>query len=125
MHIKRQCELTEFLAGDHTYITELLHPKNDNIKLPYSLAHARLGIGASSLPHRLRQSETYYIVQGEGLMFIDGKSETLKEKELVFIPEGAEQYIQNTGNVELCFLCIVAPAWSEEGEEVSSVNSSL
>ena len=34
----------------------------------------------------------------------------------VYIPPQALQYIENTGNTDLKFLCIVDPAWREEDE---------
>jgi len=36
----------------------------------------------------------------------------------VYIPPDAKQYIQNTGESDLIFLCIVDPAWQAEDEEV-------
>ena len=36
----------------------------------------------------------------------------------ICIPPNAVQYIENTGNSDLKFLCIVDPAWRQEDEEV-------
>ncbi len=111
-------QIEAFLAGDKTMIKEVLHPKNDQLDLPYSLAHASVGVGQSSLPHLLKGSEVYYILQGKGRVVIDEESRLLEVGDLVFIPAGAHQHIQNVGEEELRFLCIVAPAWSEEEEEI-------
>jgi len=37
----------------------------------------------------------------------------------VFIPANSSQYIENTGNEDLVFLCIVNPAWKSGDEAVS------
>ena len=111
-------QIKAFEAGDKTMIRELLHPKNDDISLAYSLAHASLPEGTSSLPHLLRGSEVYYLLEGQGRMHIDGEMKDLREGDFVYIPPGAHQHIENIGKGELRFLCIVAPAWSEEEEEV-------
>ncbi len=111
-------QIEAFLAGDKTRIKEVLHPKNDQIDLPYSLAHASLEVGETSLPHLLKGSEVYFILEGEGRVFIDEESKLLQKGGLVFIPAGAHQHICNEGTRPLRFLCIVAPAWSEEEEEI-------
>lgn len=111
-------QLNAFLAGDETLIKELLHPKNDQLELPYSLAHASLPPGKDSLPHLLTGSEVYYILQGEGTVWIDGESQKMTVGDFVYIPPGAHQHICNDGKGSLDFLCIVAPAWSETGEEL-------
>jgi mannose-6-phosphate isomerase-like protein (cupin superfamily) len=36
----------------------------------------------------------------------------------IYIPPHSRQYIKNTGDSDLKFLCIVDPAWREEDEEV-------
>lgn len=111
-------QIKAFLAGDETQIKEVLHPKNDGVDLPYSLAHASLGVGKASLPHLLKGSEVYFVLEGTGRVFIDEEERLLQKGDLVFIPAGAHQHIRNEGTDDLQFLCIVAPAWSAEEEEV-------
>lgn len=111
--------LKAFKAGDDTIIKEVLHPKNDGIAYGYSLAYAELAAGTASLPHQLMQSsETYVIHTGQGRAFIDGKAYEMRVGDTLFIPAGAEQWIENTGNEPLGFWCIVLPPWSEAQEEV-------
>ncbi|MFT5167724.1 MAG: mannose-6-phosphate isomerase-like protein (cupin superfamily) [Saprospiraceae bacterium] len=133
MLLKSLENLESFEAGDKTNIIEVLHPKNDNIPLGYSLAHASLDIGKSSLPHILKEcSEVYYILKGKGKMVIGeqghegGEKQSLsweerlvKKGDTVFIPAGATQYVENQGDTSLEFLCIVSPAWYEEQEEIN------
>ncbi len=118
MLIKELQKCTEFIAGDKTILREILHPEKENIETGYSLAHAKVKPGESSLPHRLKTSEVYYILEGEGIMHIDNESATVRKNQTVYIPPGAVQYIENKGNSELSFLCIVDPAWRQKDEEV-------
>jgi len=106
------------MAGDSTILRELLHPDKQDLDLRYSLAHAVLKSGQTSQRHKLRTSEVYYILEGEGVMFIDEKSEKVYVGQAIYIPPHAIQHIQNTGSDALKFLCIVDPAWKKEDEEV-------
>ena len=112
----KQCE--EFAAGDNTILRELLHPAKADLRLRYSLAHAVVRPGRASRPHRLKTSEVYYIMEGEGVMHIDDESAPVSPGHAIYIPPNAKQYIRNTGNADLKFICIVDPAWRKEGEEV-------
>jgi mannose-6-phosphate isomerase-like protein (cupin superfamily) len=109
----------EFIAGDKTVLREVLHPGKMPVEVRYSLAHATVRPGERSLPHRLRTSEVYYILEGSGLMVIDGEEREVGPGSTVYIPPGAEQHIRNTGAGDLKFLCIVDPAWRAEDEEVT------
>ena len=112
----KQCE--EFIAGDNTILRELLHPAKADLNLRYSLAHAVVKPGKTSRPHRLKTSEVYYILEGEGVMHIDDESASVRPGHAIYIPPNAKQYIHNAGKTDLVFLCIVDPAWRKEDEEV-------
>lgn len=116
MIIKNTNIIPSFLAGDHTIIQEVLHSKNDNINIGYSLALATLDIGQSSLPHRLKSSEVYIITKGEAQVFINDESKIIAQGDVVFIPPNATQYIENIGDQALKFYCIVHPEWSANEE---------
>ena len=117
----KSCE--EFTAGDRTRIREILRPHGETPAIRYSLAHATLKPGARSLPHRLATSEVYYILGGSGIMHIDGETEVVRAHETVYIPPNSVQFIENTEQGDLVFLCIVDPAWRAEDEEVLSQRS--
>lgn len=119
MLIKDITDCRAFQAIDDTIIRELLHPVETGMVLACSLAHATLEPGRSSRPHRLRtSSEIYYILAGSGKMHIGHQFADVCAGQLIFIPPGAEQYIENTSQNPLTFLCIVDPAWHEDDEEV-------
>ncbi len=112
-------DLPVFLAGDKTNIIEVLHPKNDNIELDYSLAHGNLEVGKSSLPHILKEcSEVYYFLKGKAKVVIGEEEQLVEAGDTVYIPAGAVQYVENQGEVKLEFLCIVSPGWYAEQDEV-------
>ncbi|MCB0548445.1 MAG: cupin domain-containing protein [Phaeodactylibacter sp.] len=112
-------QISPFTAGDDTLIREVLHPRNDDLALGYSLAFAVLEPGRASLPHILKKSdEVYAIGKGRGRAFIDGEAADVGPGDVVVIPAGARQYIENTGDEHLEFWCIVSPPWNEEDELV-------
>ncbi len=111
-----QCE--EFMARDKTALRELLHPDRHDVALHYSLAHAVVEPGKRSAQHVLQSTEVYYILQGQGIMYIDDESEAVRAGQAIYIPAQATQWIENTGAEELQFLCIVDPAWQEQDEEI-------
>ena len=107
-----------FEAGDKTILKEILHPKNDGLDLTYSLAHAVLEQGTSSVPHILDESEVYFFLQGKGGVFINNEMTKVTTGDIIYIPPGVEQYVVNEGSTALKFLCIVSPPWSAEGETI-------
>lgn len=108
-----------FTAGDKTLIREVLHPKNETIDLPYSLAYATLDPGASSEAHILQtSSEVYIFVRGSGKVFVDEATTQVVPGNVIHISAGARQYVHNDGDEPLEFWCIVAPAWLQNDELV-------
>lgn len=118
MFIKRLEDCQEFIAGDKSILRELLHPEKSDLEIRYSLAHAKVLAGQKTQPHRLKTSEVYYIVVGEGVMHVDDEAVQVGPSCAIYIPPRAVQYIENTGSCDLVFLCIVDPAWRPDDEEV-------
>jgi mannose-6-phosphate isomerase-like protein (cupin superfamily) len=111
-------ECRDFLAGDRTILRELLHPAKASASVGYSLAHGKLTAGSRSKRHRLASSEVYYFVTGKGRFWIGAESATVETGAMVYVPPGAEQWLENTGTTVLEFLCLVDPAWRAADEEV-------
>ena len=118
MLIRRVNDCEEFIAGDDSVLRELLHPDKSNVQIRYSLAHAKVGPGRRTKAHRLKTAEVYYILQGNGRMHIDAEAATVTVGCAVYIPPGSVQYIENAGEGDLVFLCIVDPAWGPANEEI-------
>ena len=118
MFVRSLDDCEEFVAGDGSRLRELLHPDKAAVELRYSLAHATVRPGERTVPHRLAASEVYYILRGTGTMSIDDEYEAVEAGCTVYIPPQATQSIENTGDHDLLFLCIVDPAWRLEDEEI-------
>ena len=120
MLIRKLNECEEFIAGDGTQLRELLHPDKQPIELRYSLAHAVVPVGQTSIPHSLTTSEVYYILSGTGEMHIADEVQLVEPGDAVYIPPNARQFIRNSGAEPLVFICMVDPAWRKEDETVYS-----
>jgi mannose-6-phosphate isomerase-like protein (cupin superfamily) len=118
MFIRELQDCEEFVAGDNCALREILHPDKENVAIRYSLAHATVKPGDTTWRHRLKTSEIYYILAGEGDMHIENETAPVCPGSTVYIPPMAAQCITNSGNTDLKFICIVDPAWCAKDEEV-------
>ena len=55
------------------------------------------------------QEQVYHVLDGEGLMEIDGKPHVVRKHDVIFLPPGVEHSINNTGLVDLIFLVVASP----------------
>ncbi len=108
----------EFLAGDHTRLREIFHPAKCPLDLGYSLAHGKLSPGQRSKRHVLKSSEVYYFIAGQGRFTINDQVALIEAGTTLYVHPGGEQSLENTGAVDIEFLCLVDPAWREEDETV-------
>ena len=109
----------EFVAGDNTFLREILHPAKKRCKNKYSLAWFRVPASKKTFKHSLTSSETYYIISGKGLMSINDKKFEVIANDTIYIPPNAVQCIENlSDSEEIVALCIVDPAWKKEDETV-------
>ncbi|MFH1520912.1 MAG: cupin domain-containing protein [Candidatus Micrarchaeota archaeon] len=118
MFIRDLKDCLEITAGDNCKLKELFNPLKDDLDLRYSLAHAIVKPGDTTFNHKLKTSEVYYILQGEGLMYIERETKEVYAGQAIYVPPGHSQKIKNTGNTDLIFLVIVDPAWKKEDEVV-------
>ncbi|MEM7105882.1 MAG: cupin domain-containing protein [Bacteroidota bacterium] len=121
MLIINSAESSEFLAGDHTLLREVLHPDNNGVDLPFSLALARIPEGKSSLPHILKSTEVYIFMAGNGQFYFDDTPKPIGGGDIVVVNPGCNQYVKNTGTGDLTFYCIVSPKWQPEDEVILTV----
>ena len=119
MLIRKLKDCLEITAGDETILKELLHPEREyKYTGRYSLAHATVKPGKSSLKHRLKTDEVYYVISGKGKMHIDAETAEVGAGDAIEIPPNSTQWVENTGSDNLTFLCIVDPAWQPQDEEI-------
>jgi mannose-6-phosphate isomerase-like protein (cupin superfamily) len=120
MFIRSLTDSDEIIAGDGTRLRELLHPERGyTFGGRYSLAHATVAAGEKSRPHKMKTSEVYFILSGEGKMHIGEKEAIVLAGDAFEIPAGEVQWIENDGAEPLSFLCIVDPAWQAADEEIA------
>jgi mannose-6-phosphate isomerase-like protein (cupin superfamily) len=112
--------MSEMQSGDQARLRELFNPRKDPLQIDYSLAWTKVKPGRKTLPHSLVYSEVYYILKGTGIMHIDDEQANVSADTAIYIPPHAIQWIENTGDQELTFLCIVNPPWHAEAEQILS-----
>ena len=118
MTIKKLQDIEIIDGGEGTMIRQVFHPHNTSNGIRYSISHSELKPGKKSKLHKMKTSEVYYILQGEGILQIDDDTFKVSKDQAIYIPPHSKQCIENTGNDELRFLCIVDPAWKREDEVV-------
>ena len=118
MAIKKLQEIDVIEGGEGTKIRQIFHPHNTLNGIRYSISHSELKPGKKSKLHKIKSSEVYYILQGEGSLQIDDEVFKVSKDQAIYIAPHSKQSIENTGNDNLRFLCIVDPAWKHEDETV-------
>ncbi|MBL8073375.1 MAG: cupin domain-containing protein [Nitrospira sp.] len=108
----------EFLAGDETRLREIFHPAKHQLSLNYSLAHGTLPPGQRSKLHALVSSEVYYFVAGRGRLTIDNQVTLIEPGTTVYVPPGGKQFLENDGETDVEFLCLVDPPWRMQDETI-------
>lgn len=117
--IKHIEDIDQIIAGDACYLREIFHPDRDNVQTHHSLAYAYVEPGGRTLNHYLdKQSETYYIIKGEGLMHVNEDSFEVKPGNSYYIPAKGRQWLENKSDQRLEFLVIVDMPWELEDEYV-------
>ncbi|NYT19296.1 MAG: cupin domain-containing protein [Methanosarcinales archaeon] len=113
-------DLEHFSRFGDVFIGNLFHPAKieKEVDVNYSIAHVIIKPGKTIEPHMMTKPEVYYILEGEGLLYIEDVPFELTKGKLVHIPANSKQYTENTGNVDLEFFAIDQPAWAEENEEM-------
>jgi mannose-6-phosphate isomerase-like protein (cupin superfamily) len=109
MQIMERRKLKPFITKDKSEIKEFYRSQS------MSLAEATVEVGQTTECHLHRRSEEiYYIVEGEGLMEIEGEEEGVSKQQAVIIPSGKKHRITNIGDGQLRFLCLCSPSYSDE-----------
>lgn len=107
MQIVERENLEPFLTKDGSIIREYQHSKE------MSLAEAV--VKDETKPHYHKVSkEIYYILEGKGLMEIDGETEQVGKDQAIIIPPGKTHRIKNIGERNLRILCFCNPSYEDE-----------
>lgn len=81
-----------------------------------SIARARVEPDVATKAHHLEGvKEIYLIVKGKGRVTVgELRDVDVSEGDVVVIPEGVTQKIQNTGKTDLVFYCICTPSFDKK-----------
>ncbi|HUW38513.1 MAG TPA: cupin domain-containing protein [Rhodocyclaceae bacterium] len=55
------------------------------------------------------QEQVYHVLEGEGLLELDGQKRVVRRHDVVFVPPGVSHGICNTGLTELVFIVVTSP----------------
>lgn len=103
---------TPFLTRDGSQIRSILDRTNAPVE-KQSLAEAAVQAGGSTRRHYHRLSEEFYfILEGRGLMDVDGETREVGPGDAILIPAGAWHTI--AAQERLRFLCCCAPPYAHE-----------
>jgi mannose-6-phosphate isomerase-like protein (cupin superfamily) len=103
----------EFYTPERCHILEMSNSADDEA---LSIARARVESGVTTAFHKvIDTAERYVILQGEGIVEIEGREpEKVEIGDVVLIPPGAEQRITNCGAADLVFLALCTPRFHQE-----------
>ncbi len=101
-----------FTTKDGSTIRSILDRTNSPVQLQ-SLAEASLPKGCSTQNHFHKMSEEiYFLLEGEGIITLDGESRPVIHGDAILIPPGAWHTI--TAKTDLRFLCCCAPPYAHD-----------
>lgn len=64
--------------------------------------------GSPAVSHHHAQAEVYFLLEGEGAVFIDGEVHALRPGSAVYLPSGCEHVAVNTGPAPMRLLYVLA-----------------
>ena len=116
MLLRKNSEIRSIQGDEGTKIKQYFNPHNTLNGINYSIAQFTLKSGKKSKLHKMSSSEIYYILEGRGDLKVNNDTFQLEKDDSVYIPPNPKQIIENTGSINLRFLCIVEPAWKADNE---------
>lgn len=112
MTINQLSTQAPFTTKDGSTIRSILDLTNAPVR-NQSLAEACIPVGRPTERHYHKLSEEFYfILEGSGIMEVDGENQTVQPGDGILIPPGAWHQITATENLRL--LCCCAPPYSHE-----------
>jgi len=93
-------------------IWDLLNPEkiNGNSKIDYNMSYVVLKAQEHSLRYQnLNSIVIYYILEGKGLIHINGEKEKIYPVQVIFIPLSSIHHLENSEKKELKYIKVVYP----------------
>ncbi len=102
-------QLEPFVTKDKSIIREIYRSE------VMSLAEALVPPEKETLYHFHETSEeVYYILEGRGMMRVEGEQREVKNDHTIVLPKGTKHNIKNIGEGDLRILCISIPPYTHE-----------
>ncbi len=87
----------------------LVHPESGGSSLlDYRISTYQPKAYVKTHSHRV-QEQVYHVLDGEGLMEIEGERKVVRRHDVIFIPPGVSHAIYNTGLGDLTFIVVTTP----------------
>lgn len=114
MTLRKLAEQPPFTTKDGSTIRSILDKANAPVA-NQSLAEATVPAGSATQRHYHRLSEEFYfILEGAGVMEVDGEAQDVGPGDAILIPPGAWHQITADASGSLRFLCCCAPTYAHE-----------
>ena len=114
--IFRAAAAVPYITKDESSIVEIFHPATLP-GIPYSVAEATVPPGGRTVPHHHERSlETYYVLEGEGVLLVGSERVALKTGDAALLPPGTPHAVEASAR-GLRFLCICHPPY-DHGQTV-------
>lgn len=112
MHILSKDKVSPLVSQHGEIIYELIGRAVGEATERHSVAYVVIPPGKSSLLHYHPQAEeSYYILQGEGRLYLAGEETAVHPGQAILIPPPQPHKIVNVGQTDLILLAVCVPAW--------------
>jgi mannose-6-phosphate isomerase-like protein (cupin superfamily) len=120
MEVINRNAVPAFVGPDGGIIRELAASRNSSAR-KQSLAEATIPVGETVIEHYHKITEEfYYILDGTGLMKIEGEEREVGPGDTVIIAPGQRHKITNNGQIPLVLLACCSPEWTAEDQVLIS-----
>ena len=114
MEVRRARDVSGYVTKDGSEIREIFHPSSFSVER-MSVAEATVHPGEETTLHYHKTSdEVYYILEGSGIIEVDGAKADIREGDCIYIKARQKHKVWNTGKQPLKILCICSPPYSHE-----------
>lgn len=114
MEIRSRDAAEPFTTADGSTIRSLLDLSVAPVR-NHSLAEATIAAGGSTVRHHHRVAEEiYYLIEGRGVMELDGETRAVAAGDAILIPPGSWHQITASEDGPLRLLCTCSPPYSHE-----------
>lgn len=114
MEIRALTDAIPFVTADGSMIRSLLDRTNAPVA-NQSLAEAHIPAGTSTQRHFHRVAEEiYFLLEGEGLMDVDGATRIVGPGDAILIPAGAWHQLAAADGADIRMLCCCSPPYSHD-----------